>query len=91
MPLSSVILSWTSFEFSRCRLCARLASCERSHSQDVDASGRPKIARKYVLALKLLSGNCIARVPGGNPSNLFSDFVTTLTASNNASAVNRRG
>ena len=65
-----------SFEFSKCKLCARLASCERSHEHALAESGRPNTWRKYELALKLLSGNCTARVPAGRPVQLVSAFVT---------------
>jgi len=67
--------SWISLAFRRCKLCARLASCDRSHSHELEESGRPKTVRKYELALKLLSGKATARVPRGNPSKLLSDFV----------------
>ena len=60
-PPAADSLPCTSAEFSRCRLCARLASCDRSHSQALVASGRPKTVRKY--ELNPLSGNCTARVP----------------------------
>ena len=45
-PLLLESLPWMSFELSRCRLWARLASLERSHSQELELSGRPNTVRK---------------------------------------------
>ena len=39
-------------------------------------SGRPKTVRKYELALKLLSGSAIARVPAGMPAKALWVRVT---------------
>ena len=70
-----------SFEFSRCKLCAKLASLERSHSQELELSGRPNTVRKYDWLLKELSAYCTARVPTGNPLKLGCEPVIWLMAS----------
>jgi len=61
--LPAVNLPWISPELSKWRLWAKFASEDRSHSQALLDSGRPKTVRKY--ELKPLSGSCVARVPTG--------------------------
>src|SRR5437867_8812831 len=60
-------LARISLEFMRCSICGSVTSDERSHSQALEASGRPKTVRKY--DSKALSGSCTARVPPGIPEN----------------------
>src|SRR5204863_40342 len=73
-------LPCTSCELSRCRLWARLASIERSHSQALEPSGLPNTVRKYELTP--LSGICTARVPEGRPTNAV---LLAATASSESS------
>ena len=78
-PEGLEILSWTSLLLSRCRLWARLASCDRSHSHAVSPCGWPNTFRKYVPSLG--SGSCIACVPAGSPEYACEVAVTRWNAS----------
>ena len=73
-PEPLAILPCTSLLLSRCRLCARFASWDRSHSQAVSACGWPNTFRKYgaVEASRI----CVARVPAGSPLKFCEVLVT---------------
>ncbi len=51
-----------------CSTCDMLGSFDRSHSQVISRSGRPKTFRKYESVSE--SASCRARVPAGRPLNV---------------------